>query len=99
MAGRRLGHVISGAVTVCVLVSACGGSAALRPADVELQIATGLAEQVGGEFTVACPAEIPAEAGYRFTCSVTDAASGTPVQVEVVEGDELGAFTWKVVPG
>lgn len=99
MAGRRLGHVIAGAVTVCVLVSACGGSAALRPADVESQIATGLAEQVGGEFTVACPAEIPAEAGYRFTCSVTDAAGGAPVQVEVVEDDASGAFNWQVAPG
>lgn len=95
MAGRRA-RAIAGMLVMAGVVSGCAGGSALRAADVESQIASGLADQVGGEFAVTCPVEIPAEAGYRFTCSAQDAAGGSPVSIEVVEDDDSGAFSWRV---
>ena len=76
-------------------LSGCG-SPMIVPADVEEQVSAGLAEEVGGAFEASCPEEIPAEAGYTFTCTVTDLADGTTVTVTVTEDDAAGAFSWRV---
>ena len=62
----------------------------------EDQIASGLAEQVGGDFSVTCPTGIAAQAGTSFTCSVIDASDGSTVTVTVTETDDVGAFDWRV---
>lgn len=76
-----------------------GGDAPLRlrAADVERQIAKGLAEQAGGRFTVTCPDRIPAQADYRFTCTARE--GDTTVTVSVTEEDDAGAYSWKVQGG
>lgn len=81
---------------VAVTLAACASSAALQPADVEKVIATGLTEQVGGDFTVTCPSPLPAEAGYSFTCDVTDRTGGGALKVAVTEDDDTGTFSWRV---
>ena len=94
-----MGRLLQGVVACAAmagLLTACSSSAALDPADVEQQIAEGLTEQVGGDFTVACPSEVPAEAGYAFSCTVTDHTAGGAVTVSVVEDDAVGAFSWRV---
>lgn len=94
-----MGRLLQGAVACAAMagaLTACSSSAALDPADVEQQIAQGLTEQVGGDFSVACPSDVPAEAGYAFTCTVTDRTGGGAVTVSVVEDDAVGAFSWKV---
>ena len=85
-----------------VMVAGCSSTstATLRAGDVQDQIARGLAEQVGGEFTVSCPSAVPALAGTTFTCSVTDAADGRTMMVTVTEVDDAGGFDWQVqAPG
>lgn len=84
------------ALLAALSLAACSSSASLQPADVEQQITQGLAEQVGGEFEVTCPSPLPAEAGYTFTCDVTDRTGSTTVAVTVVEDDDAGTFRWKV---
>jgi hypothetical protein len=71
----------------------------LDTGDVQDSVSAGLTEQAGGSFTVTCPAEAPAQAGYTFTCSVADATDGSTRTVTVVEVDDAGAFTWKVTGG
>ena len=92
-----MGRLVQGAVACAAMagvLTACSSSAALKPADIEQQIAQCLTEQVGGDFTVACPSDVPAEAGYAFTCDVTDHTGGGTVTVAVVEADATGAFSW-----
>ena len=79
-----------------VSLAACASSPSLAPGDVEQQITDGLTEQVGGEFEVTCPSPLPAEAGYTFTCDVTDRTGGRTVAVTVVEDDDAGTFRWRV---
>ncbi len=78
------------------LISGCSASLTLNSGDVESEIAKGLTDQVGGEFTVRCPTEIPAELGYSFACDVTSVDDGAAVTVTVTEDDAKGAFSWKV---
>ena len=82
------------------LLAGCSSPPTLRSGDVQDQIEAGLADQVGGEFTVVCPTGVPAEAGTTFTCSVTDESDGTTIDVVVTESDNAGGFEWRVqVPG
>lgn len=81
--------------TVAVVVG-CASPPTLRSGDVQDQIARGLTEQVGGDFTVACPTAVPAVAGTTFTCSVTDASDGRTIMVTVTEVDDAGGFDWRV---
>lgn len=78
-----------------VLLAACAAPN-LRTSDVETQIAQSLTEQVGGSFAVTCPADVPAEAGTGFACSVLDETSGGRVTVQVRLEDDAGGFTWRV---
>jgi len=77
-------------------ITGCSSPPTLRSGDVQDQIAAGLAEQVGGDFTVTCPTGVPAEAGTTFTCKVTDASDGSTLLVTVTESDGAGGFAWRV---
>lgn len=96
---------VRGAVAGLSLVSigvatGCSAPPTLRSDDVQDQIAAGLVEQVGGDFTVTCPTGVPARAGTTFTCSVTDASDGSTIMVTVTEVNDAGGFDWRVqVPG
>ena len=86
----------SAVLLAVLLVSACGQAATLRITDVQGQIVEGLVEQVGGRFSVVCPSSVPVEQGRSFSCSVTDLADGTLVEVVVTQEDGAGAFSWRV---
>ncbi len=93
---ERTGGRVAGASGARLLALSGCSAPMIDPADVEEQISTGLAEEVGGAFEASCPEEIPAEAGYTFTCTVTDPADGTIITVTVTEDDADGAFSWRV---
>ena len=95
MRGIRQAVSATSIVSLLVLVG-CSTPPTLRSVDVQDQIEAGLADQVGGDFTVVCPSGVPAEAGTTFTCSVTDEADGTTVDVIVTESDDSGGFEWRV---
>ena len=76
-------------------LSGCG-TPMIDPTDVEEQVSEGLAQEVGGEFETSCPEEIPAEAGFTFTCTVNDSTDGTTIAVTVTQDDAEGAFSWQV---
>jgi hypothetical protein len=83
-------------LTGLVLLIAGCGAASLRSTDVQDQIAEELGKQAGASYTVTCPAEIPAEKGFTFTCTASDGSSGETATITVVEDDDLGTFSWKV---
>lgn len=92
--------LVAAGVLAAVALAGCTSSSSLEPTDVEDQITDGLIEQVGGEFEVTCPSPLPAEAGYTFTCDVSDRTGGSTVTVTVVEDDDAGSFRWRVtMPG
>ena len=97
---RRVGvQTYRAAVVLTVgmlLIAGCTSSASLDSGSVQEQIAAGLAAQAGGTFTVDCPAAIPAQQDYTFTCTATDHEGGQQVSVTVSESDDAGAFTWQV---
>lgn len=72
-----------------------GCSKTLNTDDVEGQISSGLTEQVGGEFTVDCPADPPAEAGGTFECTATS-AEGQTATITVTQDDAEGNLSWEV---
>ncbi len=78
------------------LAAGCSSPPTLRSGDVEDQIASGLAEQVGGDFSVTCPTGIAAQTGTSFTCSVRDPSDGSTVTVTVTQKDDAGGFDWRV---
>ncbi len=47
-------------------------------------------DQHGGNYTVVCPTTIPSIVGARFSCTATDAATGTAhtLNIQVVEGSD-----------
>lgn len=87
-----------GAASAALMLAACSTPPSLRTDDVQGSIASALAEQVGGTFTVTCPSAVPAEPGQRFTCSVTDGSTKDVVAVDVEVTDGEGGFTWQVAP-
>lgn len=89
---------IAAAGATVLLLAACAAPPSLSNGDVQDVIASELAEQVGGSFTVTCPSAVPAEPGQRFTCDVTDEGTRDTVSVQVAVTDAEGAFTWQVVP-
>jgi hypothetical protein len=82
------------AVGGVVLVGCSAGT--ISSVDVQNEIARGFADQVGGEFTVTCPTDLPAQQGYQFTCTVIAKSDGAKVTVTVTESDAEGTFSWEV---
>lgn len=81
------------ALCLAVVVAACG-----RPLDtdsVETQVATQMASQLGGEWTVECPDRVEPEEGHRFRC--TAESDGDGVEVLVTQEDAEGSLTWRIV--
>ena len=91
------GYTRALAVVPLILLASCAAPT-LRSPDVEQQIGSALAEQVGGRFAVTCPTGISAESGAGFTCTVTDEQTQTRLTVEVRQEDDQGAFSWRMVP-
>ncbi len=95
MRGVR-GAVTAMSFVALVWLTGCSAPPTLRSDDVQDQIEAGLADQVGGDFTVVCPSGVLAEAGTTFTCAVTDESDGSTIDVIVTESDDAGGFEWRV---
>lgn len=106
--GRRRGKVIAvvaailvvAMLAVAVLTVGLGlglGRTRLTTLDVEAQIATDIANELGVPTTVTCPDDVEAGTGISFTCDVR-IDGGTPATVKVTQTDDDGNVTWDVVP-
>jgi hypothetical protein len=84
-----------GALAVTVgLLAACSSS--LSQTDVQDKLQQGLTEQLGGEYTVTCPSDIPVQSGGTFTCDVTS-TDGSTAKINVTQNDDQGNLTWEIV--
>jgi len=84
---------IGGLVLATALLAGCSTSSNLDNAALQEKIAGGISEQVGGEWTVVCPADEPIKQGATFDCTATG-ADGTPVTITVTQDDDQGNITW-----
>lgn len=57
-------------------------------------VAAELAKQVGGEWTVDCPDDIPIEKGLTANCEATS-ADGQSTMINVTQTDDQGNVTWE----
>jgi hypothetical protein len=101
--GRRRGRVIAvvAALLVMVLLAAAVvsvglGRTRLTTLDVEAQIATAIANELGVPTTVTCPDVVDAGTGLTFTCDV-NIDDGTRATVKVTQNDDAGSVTWDIV--
>ena len=79
-----------------VLVLA-GCSSSINVADLEAQVQDGLAEQLGGTWTVECPDSMEIQAGLTTNCMATS-DTGEAINVDITQDDDQGNVTWRVPP-
>lgn len=85
-----------GAIAVAVgLLAACSSS--LSQTDVQDKLTAGMSEQIGGDYTISCPSDIPATAGGTFMCDTTGADGSTGV-ITVTQTDDQGNLSWEYTP-
>ena len=90
---RRLAWII--AIAACLALPACGEKV-INTDDLEGQIATELEAQTGVvPASVECPADVPAEKGGTFRCTVT-ADDGSSAGITVTQTDDQGNVDWEV---
>jgi hypothetical protein len=77
-----------------LLVSACSSS--IDVDSLEQQVQTGLAEQLGGTWTVQCPDSMEVQAGLTANCMATNEA-GESLNVDITQEDDQGTVSWQVV--
>ena len=89
MAGFRSPHVLRIAALASILALASGcGTASVDASDLEEQISSELARQVGeAPEVVECPDDLDAEVGAEARCSLTDSGTTLGVTVTVTEVD------------
>jgi hypothetical protein len=92
---RRAGAVaVSLAAAGLVLLSGC--STSIDVDTLEQSVQTGLAEQLGGEWTVQCPDSMEIQAGLTTNCMATS-DGGESVDVNITQTDDQGNVTWETV--
>jgi Domain of unknown function (DUF4333) len=91
---RRTGAIAVSLVAAGVLLLA-GCSTSIDVDTLEQSVQTGLAEQLGGEWTVQCPDSMEVQAGLTTNCMATS-AEGEAVDVNVTQTDDQGNVTWEV---
>ncbi len=88
-------------VPMVVLAAAgllAGCSKSLDGSSIQGQISDGLAQQVGGTWTVTCPDSVDVKVGGTFTCEAKS-EDGQSVTVDVKQDDDQGNVTWSVGGG
>lgn len=88
----RIATLLGAVALTTGLLAACSSS--LDQADVQTKLQQGMTEQLGGDFTVTCPSDLPLAAGATFTCDTTGADGSTGVIV-VTEDDDQGNLSWQ----
>ena len=81
------------AVSAALLISGC--SSTINVDQLEQKVQDGLAEQLGGTWTVTCPDSMEVQAGLTTDCMATSDA-GQTVDVNITQDDDQGNVTWEV---
>lgn len=89
---RLLIPTVLAAASVLVLA---GCSSSIDVADLETQVQDGLAEQLGGTWTVECPDSMEIQAGLTTNCMATS-DTGESIDVNITQDDDQGNVTWEV---
>jgi uncharacterized lipoprotein YmbA len=79
------------------LLTGCSTTTTLDLTKLQDGIATGLTDQVGGEWTVVCPEGQAVAKGTTFECQVTSKTDGTTATIKVTEDDDQGNVTWETL--
>ncbi len=92
---------LAAAAPVLLLVAACSSTITLSRSDVESEVGSGIAAQIGvapEEVTVTCPGDLEATVGNTMTCQAATAADSGDVLVTIttVDGNDVG-FDWAIV--
>ena len=83
------------ALAASLVLVGCGQKV-VETDELEVQIAQELQAQTGvTPASVDCPADVPAEAGATFNCTVT-ADDGSTANVVVTQQDDDGSLSWEV---
>jgi hypothetical protein len=91
---RRTG-AIAVAITATGVLLLSGCSSSIDVASLETTVQDGLAEQVGGTWTVECPDSMEVQAGLTTNCGATN-AEGESIEVNITQTDDQGNVTWEV---
>lgn len=90
---RRPGAFAAAIATAgALLLTGC--STTIDVNTLETSVQTGLAEQLGGEWTVQCPDSMEIQSGLTTNCMATN-ADGESVDVNVTQTDDQGNVTWE----
>lgn len=90
---RPAAFVVAIAAAGALLLSGCSSS--IDVSTLEESVQTGLAEQLGGSWTVECPDSMEVQAGLTTNCMATS-DTGETVNVNVTQTDDQGNVTWEV---
>lgn len=91
---RRSGAFAAAIATAgALLLTGCSTSIDVNTLETSVQ--TGLAEQLGGDWTVQCPDSMEIQSGLTTNCMATN-ADGESVDVNVTQTDDQGNVTWEV---
>ena len=91
---RRTG-AFAVALTAAGVLLLTGCSSSIDVASLETTVQDGLAEQVGGTWTVECPDSMEVQAGLSTNCMATR-DDGQTLDVAITQDDDQGNVTWKV---
>ncbi len=97
----RMSRALLATVPVMLLVAACSTSVSVSQADVESQIAEGIATSIGipaADITVTCPGDLAGEVGKEMTCQADTGTDTGDVLVTVtaVDGTNV-SLDWEIV--
>jgi len=81
------------ALSAALLVSGCSSGPTVDT--IEQAVQEGLAEQLGGAWTVTCPDSMEVQAGLTANCSATS-DGGETVEVNITQNDDQGNISWEV---
>lgn len=88
-------RLIAPAALALAALTLAGCSSSIDVADLETKVQDGLAEQVGGTWTVECPDSMEVQAGLTTNCMATS-DTGETVEVNITQDDDQGNVTWEV---
>ncbi|MBK9737950.1 MAG: DUF4333 domain-containing protein [Actinobacteria bacterium] len=87
--------LIGTVLVAATLLAGCSSVSTLDTAKLQDGIVTGLADQLGGEWTVTCPADQKIGKGLTFNCEAVSKADGTTGTIVVTQTDDEGNVTWE----
>jgi invasion protein IalB len=90
----RRAPIVLTLAAAALLATACSSS--IDVDSLEQQVQSGLAEQLGGTWTVQCPDSMEVQAGLTANCMATN-EDGQSLNVDITQEDDQGTVSWQVV--